>query len=1533
MSEFETRLTRASAPEESHSTRSESKVDTACDSLLGTVKSTFDPFKETFSSEGGTLHHVSEAVNSLASLQSMPSQLLNTGIAQIPLLDKMPGMPAATIGVPHLGTPHAHSHPPSSGFPLPSVGATIGSGCLSVLIGGIPAARVLDIGVAPTCGGLTPFFDIQTGSSNTFIGGMRAARMGIDMTRHCNPMGHAGKSGGEAASAAEKGEEVASEAAQVSGRAKMLGRAGKAWAVGNAAVGPASGVATAANDASQGEIAAAAMMAAQTAADLAFMALSNLMGKDPGIEPSMGTLLAGDPTVLIGGFPLPDSQMMWHGAKHGIGKKVRARIANREKAAGPCRNGHPVDVVRGTAENEFIDYETKITPAFRWERYYCSGWSEHDGPLGFGFRHCFQHELRLLRTQAIYMDPLGREYPFFRDAADRYGGVFSGYELQQHGERRFVLRHGRLGDMIFERTNEADRTVKLVKHVRDGIENTLEYARSGALMCIIQEDLRGRHRQWVRFHYDDRGHVVELNLTDPKGETKRLVHYDYDTAGHLVAFVDPLGAMMSHAYDAKRRMVRETNANGYSFFYKYDNDGRCVESVGQDGLWRVLLDYQPGRTVVTQADGGKWTYLYDKGRTVTRIVDPYGGAADRLTAADGRIVEEVDAGGRAMRWLYDARGHNTGRKDEWGNEWPAWDGGQALPNPFTHRLPETHLGLQWGESVQQKACNEILLPEFIARIIDELLRQDGSTCAPEEERDACERLMARIDERGKSENFRRDAIGNVIEHRDKDGKVYRYNIQSWNLCVCDEDPLGGTVSYRYTAQEKVSAVVDANGNESWYTYDLKNRIVGVTRHGVVRETYAYDHGDRLLEKRDGRGDCLLRFEVGDNGLHCKRVLSSGETHVFEYDKRGNFTRASTSSADIRLAYDSLGRCIADKRDGKGVEHAYISGILAQTTYLDRFVVRYETHGDGDISIHVPNGAIQRFHRGADGKVLLRLANGTNRLYGYDAEGRCRTRVTWPEGRVQDVHCVEYCYSATNELQYVIDSQYGSTEYRYDDAHRLVEERQNGWPVRGFAYDRGGNLLSTPSYPSIQCKEGNRLTAASHSLFRYDDRNRLAEEVCGNNQRTAYRYNSMDLLVEVRWSDRNDVWAAEYDGLCRRTTRTLGTDHVNYYWDRDRLAAELCPGGALRLYVYADETALVPFMFIDYDSPNAPIESGRAYYVSVNQVGLAERIEDEARRTVWRAQNIDPYGMVTVADGGEIEYKLRFPGHYYDAETDLHYNRFRTYSPALGRYLQPDPAGQSGGVNLYAYASNPLVEVDILGLSACCGAPGNNHYDDCERPDSGRVTDKPPSRRASRQELDEEHKSPMTREIAVSGAARAGETADDLHRQTDATARGMCTASGDPDGGISVQNGQSKRQPSQLDARGDHLSGEEMVALMKKLKLDFGENRADGNGENKVPGRTNASHAEMLAAHDNHFNGRDRNVIGISRPSCGNCRVWLREHAKYTGATHIVSDPEFVRIYRPNGNVEIYHPDGEYVGTAYPNVKPVATRQNYENIPW
>ena len=66
--------------------------------------------------------------------------------------------------------------------------------------------------------------------------------------------------------------------------------------------------------------------------------------------------------------------------------------------------------------------------------------------------------------------------------------------------------------------------------------------------------------------------------------------------------------------------------------------------------------------------------------------------------------------------------------------------------------------------------------------------------------------------------------------------------------------------------------------------------------------------------------------------------------------------------------------------------------------------------------------------------------------------------------------------------------------------------------------------------------------------------------------------------------------------------------------------------------------------------------------------------------------------------------LRYPGQYYDAETDLVENWNRYYDPALGRYLEPDPefarnpdlvaaiAARGYGINPYAYASNNPIRV-------------------------------------------------------------------------------------------------------------------------------------------------------------------------------------------------------------------------------------------------
>ena len=66
---------------------------------------------------------------------------------------------------------------------------------------------------------------------------------------------------------------------------------------------------------------------------------------------------------------------------------------------------------------------------------------------------------------------------------------------------------------------------------------------------------------------------------------------------------------------------------------------------------------------------------------------------------------------------------------------------------------------------------------------------------------------------------------------------------------------------------------------------------------------------------------------------------------------------------------------------------------------------------------------------------------------------------------------------------------------------------------------------------------------------------------------------------------------------------------------------------------------------------------------------------------------------------EVTFNLRYPGQYFDKETKLHYNYFRSYRPADGNYTQFDPIGLRGGPNGYLYAgANPLSFIDPMGLT-------------------------------------------------------------------------------------------------------------------------------------------------------------------------------------------------------------------------------------------
>ncbi|WP_082552064.1 Ig-like domain-containing protein [Massilia sp. Root351] len=109
-----------------------------------------------------------------------------------------------------------------------------------------------------------------------------------------------------------------------------------------------------------------------------------------------------------------------------------------------------------------------------------------------------------------------------------------------------------------------------------------------------------------------------------------------------------------------------------------------------------------------------------------------------------------------------------------------------------------------------------------------------------------------------------------------------------------------------------------------------------------------------------------------------------------------------------------------------------------------------------------------------------------------------------------------------------------------------------------------------------------------------------------------------------------------------------------------------------------------------------------YYVYADQVNTAREVTNSAGVPVWRADTDEPFGANMPNENpsglGTFSYNLRFPGQYYDQESNLYYNYFRDYDPQIGRYIESDPIGLRGGINTYSYVEgNPLRRSDRFGL--------------------------------------------------------------------------------------------------------------------------------------------------------------------------------------------------------------------------------------------
>jgi len=118
-----------------------------------------------------------------------------------------------------------------------------------------------------------------------------------------------------------------------------------------------------------------------------------------------------------------------------------------------------------------------------------------------------------------------------------------------------------------------------------------------------------------------------------------------------------------------------------------------------------------------------------------------------------------------------------------------------------------------------------------------------------------------------------------------------------------------------------------------------------------------------------------------------------------------------------------------------------------------------------------------------------------------------------------------------------------------------------------------------------------------------------------------------------------------------------------------------------------------------------------YFIQTDHLKTPRMIADQAGITVWKWDNIEPFGNSLPnddpdGDGVAFVFDLRFPGQYFDRETNHNYNMRRDYDLSIGRYIESDPIGLVAGLNTYVYVNSaPLRWIDPTGL---------DRYDICKQ---------------------------------------------------------------------------------------------------------------------------------------------------------------------------------------------------------------------------
>jgi RHS repeat-associated protein len=205
-------------------------------------------------------------------------------------------------------------------------------------------------------------------------------------------------------------------------------------------------------------------------------------------------------------------------------------------------------------------------------------------------------------------------------------------------------------------------------------------------------------------------------------------------------------------------------------------------------------------------------------------------------------------------------------------------------------------------------------------------------------------------------------------------------------------------------------------------------------------------------------------------------------------------------------------------------------------------------------------------------------------------------------------------------------------------------------------------------------------------YTYDNNGNMTSRTDGLGT-TTYQYNAENRLIGINKSGGTAI-IYRYDPFGKRIEKNVNGTITRYLYDGEDILYEL-DGSNTILARYTHGPGVDEHLIVR--------RGGANYYYHADGLGSITHITDVSGNIV-QTYVYNAFGEI-VNQYGNLPNTFTYTSREYDPESGLYYYRARYYDSKIGRFLQTDPIGFSGGgVNLYAYvANNPVNFTDPFGL--------------------------------------------------------------------------------------------------------------------------------------------------------------------------------------------------------------------------------------------